>query len=107
KRRALVERFLFEVCLHKAFTGLAPPKRMLGLFARSWPVGKWLAAAAVLLIATGVLILVFSTTTPTPKSNPSLEVASSEIEKGRVKVNGVGVSRLTEKVPFEVAGNEP
>lgn len=97
-RRVFAERFLLEVQLHRAFSGVVPMSLPLPTPARwSRRVVMLAAAAAVVLMVVGAIVL-------SPFGRKQL--SGLEVVKGEVSVDGVAVTHIPTGQWFEV-GNAP
>jgi ferric-dicitrate binding protein FerR (iron transport regulator) len=102
-RRALVERCLLEVHLHKAFsaTGISPIVRQ--------PVRRWLfrglVAASLLLAACSATLFTLQPKGDSPR--PTELATGTVVSAGKVRIDGALVDRLPDDRWFEVGSGVP
>jgi ferric-dicitrate binding protein FerR (iron transport regulator) len=111
-RRALVDRVLLDIHLHKALAGMAAvaPVKAKPRFFRRAMIGSLVGAlAAAVLLALGLSLLGVINRKPAlqvPEEQPPAAPVN-EIVSGNIKIDGTAVEQLPQEKWFEVAGDAP
>jgi len=107
-RRALVDRVLLDIHLHKVLAGMAAvaPVKTAPRFFRRATIGT-LAAAILLGIGLGLFGLFGRKSAPQAPEELAPAAPVNEVVSGKIKIEGTTVEQLPQEKWFEVAGDAP